>query len=84
MAVEDAYISVAMSGKVNWPQWDYKYHDLKEHAIMLKLSMDIILKLIDEEYRSSNDEIAAALRAAMGFADKVIKEPKLQIILDEV
>ena len=73
-----------MPGKVNWPQWDHKYHDLKEHAIMLKLSMDIILKLIDEGYRSSNDEIAVALRAAMGFVDKVIKELKLQIVLDEV
>ena len=51
---------------------------------MLKLSMDIILKLIDEEYRSPNDEVAVALRAIMRFADKVIKELKLQIVLDEV
>ena len=51
---------------------------------MLKLSMNIILKLIDEGYRSSNDEIAAALRAVIRFADKTIKELKLQIVLDEI
>ena len=84
MAVEDAHTSAAMPGKANWPQWDHKHHDLKEHAIMLKLSMNTILKLINEEYRPSNDEIAAALRAAMGFADKAIKEFKLQTVLDEV
>ena len=44
---------------------------------MLKLSMNIMLKLMNEGYRSSNDEIAAALRAIMGFIDKVIKESKL-------
>ena len=66
-----------MPGKANWPQWDHEHHDLKEHAIMLKLSMDTMLKLINEGHRSLNDEVAAALRAAMGFADKVIKEPKL-------
>ena len=77
MAVEDAHTSAAMPGKANWPQWDHKHHDLKEHAIMLKLSMDTMLKLMDEEHRSSNDEIAAALRAAIRFADKTIKELKL-------
>ena len=51
---------------------------------MLKLSMNIILKLINEGYRPLNDEIAVALRAAMGFADKTIKEPKLQTVLDEI
>ena len=51
---------------------------------MLKLSMDIILKLIDEGYRLSNDEVAVALRAIIRFADKVIKEPKFQIVLDEI
>ena len=51
---------------------------------MLKLSMNIILKLIDEGYRSSNDEIAAALRAVIKFINKIIKEFKLQIVLDEI
>ena len=51
---------------------------------MLKLSMNIILKLMNEEYRLSNDEIAAALRTTMRFADKIIKELKLQIVLDEI
>ena len=51
---------------------------------MLKLSINIILKLIDEGYRSPNDEIAVALRAAIRFANKIIKELKLQIVLDEI
>ena len=51
---------------------------------MLKLSMDIILKLINEGYRLSNDKVAAALRAVMRFTDKTIKELKLQIVLDEI
>lgn len=84
MAVEDAHTSAAMPGKANWPQWDHEHHDLKEHAIMLKLSMDTMLKLMDEGHRPPNDEVAAALRAAMGFADKATKEPKLQTVLDEV
>ena len=51
---------------------------------MLKLSMNIILKLINEEYRPLNDEVAAALRATIGFANKIIKELKFQIVLDEI
>ena len=51
---------------------------------MLKLSMNTMLKLMNEGYRSSNDEVAAALRAIMRFADKVIKELKLQTVLDEI
>ena len=51
---------------------------------MLKLSINIILKLINKGYRLSNDEIVVALRTIIRFADKVIKELKLQIVLDEI
>ena len=44
---------------------------------MLKLSMNTMLKLIDEEYKLSNDEITVALRAIIEFINKVIKEFKL-------
>ncbi|KAF6238843.1 hypothetical protein HO173_003350 [Letharia columbiana] len=73
-----------MPNKASWPQWDHGSHDFKEHAFMLKLSMNTMLKMIDEGQKPPMDEVAAALRAAVAFAERANDEPKIQTVLDEV
>lgn len=51
---------------------------------MLKLSMHTMLKMIDEDQKPGKNEVVAALRAAVAFAEKAIEEPKIQTVLDEV
>ena len=51
---------------------------------MLKLSINIMLGLMDEGQRPPNNEVAAALNAVAAFIGKATEEPKLQTILDEV
>ncbi len=84
LAAGDAHTSVTMLNKASWPLWDHEHHDFKEHAIMLKLSMQTMLKMIDEDQRPGKQEVVAALRAATVFAERAIEEPKIQTVLDEV
>ena len=51
---------------------------------MLKLSIYIMLKIIDENQKSDKNKIIATLRAAIAFAKKVIEESKIQTVLNEV
>ena len=43
-----------------------------------------MLKLIQKNYRSSNNEIFIALRTIIIFIERVTKKFKLQTILDEI
>lgn len=51
---------------------------------MLRLSINIMLELIDERYRFSNNKIVIVLKAIIIFIKKIIEKLKLRTILDEI
>ena len=84
MTTRDAHTLVSMVGKATWPQWDYGIKDFKEHAIMLKLSLNELLQTTNNGNRPPKEEVTKAIDAIVAFVDRVIEEPKIQIVLDEV
>lgn len=51
---------------------------------MLELSMQTMLRMIDEDQEPPVEEAAAALRAGVAFIERAIDEPRMQTVLDEV
>ncbi len=66
-----------MPGKASWPEWDYGQYDLKEQAIMLKLSMNTAIEMMDDGKKPPLEEVIAAMKAAVVYIDRTTIEPKV-------
>ena len=66
-----------MVGKATWPQWDHGTQDFKEHAIMLKLSLNEMLQTSNSGTKLPKEEVAKAIEVIVQFVDRTVEEPKI-------
>lgn len=78
MTIRDAYTLVIMVGKATWPQWVYETKDFKEHAIMLKLTLNEMLQTSNDGNKPPKEEFAKAIEAVKAFIDYATAEQKIR------